>query len=101
MPTRICHVISSGAITSTEQTFTGACMITALGVFTDGSNDATVTIYDGTANTDKKIWYTKVVAVKNYGGRVWVAPAGIDTGIYTEITGTGAWAIVEYEKLLG
>ena len=50
---------SSGAVTDgTKQVRTGTCQLTGIVVFTDGSNDGTVTIYDGTADTDKKVWYT-------------------------------------------
>jgi len=72
------------------------CGITALGVFTDGTNNATVILYDNTAGSGTVIWECTVLGGEHYGGRVWVIPREISTGIYGVVSGTGASFIVEY-----
>lgn len=98
MPTELLPAIGSGAQTADAQIYTGAAKLSAVGVFTNGSDDFEVAIYDGTANTDKLIWKTKVTGADNYGGRVWFFPVGINTGIYVDVTGSNGTYVIEYLK---
>lgn len=98
MPVEQVPAILSGAQTGTLQIYTGLCGITCLGVFTNGSDDFEVTIWDSLSAAGKKIWATKVKGADHYGGRVWVAPGGMDIGIHAVVVGSGGWYVVEYIK---
>lgn len=65
-------------------------------VITDGTNAATVLIYDNTSAAGKKIAEFTVAGATGYGGRNWIFPVGYENGLYMDISGTGASAIVEY-----
>jgi hypothetical protein len=80
--------------------YTGACLLVSLLVITDGTNAATVILYDkasvtGIAATNKLCEFT-VPGASQYGGRNWTFPIRCATGIYADVTGTGATYIVEY-----
>lgn len=87
---------SSGEITSTATVKTGRCFLSAVEVITDGTNAATVTIYDNTTNAGKKLWEGVVPGASQYGGRNWTFPVLASIGLHCVISGTGASAIVEY-----
>lgn len=91
---------SSGTkeLTASGQAVTGGCWITGLQIVTDGTNAATVTLYDGTGTSGKKIgtfWLPGAL----YGDRYqWTFPRRCESGIYLSLSGTGASAIIEYRK---
>jgi hypothetical protein len=89
---------SSGEQTSDAQVMTGLGALTAVQLITDGTNAATVVCYDGTGTGGKKIGEYKVDGAVYYRGWAWVWPVSIETGIYCDVTGTGASYIVEYIK---
>ena len=99
MPTELLPAIGSGAQDANAQIYTGACKLTALGVFTNGSDDFQVALYDGTADTHKLLWICKVTGANHYGGRVWLFPDGVNTGIYAAVTGSNGQYVVEYLKV--
>lgn len=72
--------------------------LTAVLIITDGTNDATAIIYDNTSAAGKKIFEATVVGSANYGGRNFPFPVAARTGLYLELTGTGASAIIEFIK---
>ena len=88
--------MSSGELTSSQQVVTGNVYITAVTVITDGSNNATVTLYDNTAASGKVVAEFVIAGGDNQGGRVWSFPVLCTAGIYAAISGTGASCIVEY-----
>lgn len=98
-----CHALAfDGAaartMSASGQAVTGACWITGLQVVTNGSNDATITVYDGTSTSGKMIG-TYYVPGALYGDRaVWTFPRRADGGIYVTVSGTGASAVIEYRK---
>ena len=86
------------AMTSSGQAVTGACWITGLAVVTNGTNDATITVYDGTSTSGAMIG-TYYVPGALYGDRaVWTFPRRVNNGIYVNVSGTGASAVVEYRR---
>ena len=88
--------ISSGEITSSQIVKSGAGAISAITIITDGTNKATIILYDNTEASGKKIWEGSVAGTSEYGGRNFVFPVKFDNGLYCAITGTGASSIVEY-----
>jgi hypothetical protein len=90
--------ISSGEKTSDTIIHTGACRLTGIQIITDGTNDATVILYDNTSAAGKVLFQGTVEggAAIHYGGRNWTFPVSCNIGIYLDLTGTGASAIVEY-----
>ena len=89
---------STGKLTSSQVIVRRSGMLTSCLVRTDGTNAATVTIYDNTEASGKILGEWMVQGATGYGGRNW--PEGaftpFDNGLYISISGTGAWAIVEY-----
>lgn len=89
------------AISTGEKT-TSALILTGLGAFcgvvinTDGSNNATIIIYDNTSAAGKKIHEQVVLGADITGGIVKWPPTDVLNGLYLSISGTGASAIVEY-----
>jgi hypothetical protein len=89
----------SGAITSSSQACSGKCYLSGLTVYTDGTHDATVVVYDGTSTGGKEITRMKV-----FGGLFvdklppFAYPIFCNDGIYVSISGTDAGAIIEYMK---
>jgi len=95
--------LASTAITTGEQTadgamFSGSANITAIQVITDGTNDGKVVVYDNTAGSGKVVFECTVTGASHYGGRVFVPPIEVYTGIYADISGTGASYIIEYAR---
>lgn len=86
----------SGELTSSAIVKTGPCFCSAVLVITDGSNAATVILYDNTSAAGKKVWEGVIAGATGYGGRNWTFPVRCRNGIYCAISGTGASAIVEY-----
>jgi hypothetical protein len=93
------------AKTSYEKTvdatiYSGPCLLTSILIITDGTNAATVILYDLTsssgAGATNKLWEGTIAGATGYGGRNWTAPVRCTTGIYADVTGTGASYIVEY-----
>ena len=91
---------SSFEITSSATIAVGPCRLTSILIITNGSDDATVILYDKPSATGiaagNKVWEATVPAASQYGGRNWTFPVSCSSGIYCTISGTGASAIVEY-----
>jgi len=91
----------SGEITASQTIYSGSGFLTALMVYTDGTNDATVTLYDcKTGALGKVLVKLPIAGANDYGGRIWSERAfrSFSDGIYAVVSGTGASAIVEYLK---
>jgi hypothetical protein len=91
---------SSYEIVSDTQITTKGGYLTGIAVMTDGTNDATAILYDinssGDAAAGNKLAEVKVIGANNYGGRNFSSPVRFAKGLYLDLTGTGASAIVEY-----
>lgn len=88
---------TTGELSSSQLIYSGACYCSAIQIKTDGTNNATVTLYDNTSASGKKVFPTWVVAGASLiGGRNIIPMVQIDNGLYIEISGTNAKASVEY-----
>ena len=80
--------------------YAGACLLVSVLVITDGTNPATVLLYDKPSVTDiaaaNKLCEFTVPGASMYGGRNWTFPIRCTSGIYADVSGTGASYIVEY-----
>lgn len=86
--------ISSGVLSADTLIFTGKNRINALTVLTDGTNAATVEIYDNTSATGTKRVVGKCVGTGLINHIIFENPVLFENGIYVDITGTGATCIV-------
>ncbi len=86
---------TSGELTADGQVFTGPGRLASVLIITDGTNDATVFLYDNTSAAGTKLWEGKVKGADNYGGRNWVFPVLFTNGVYLDIEGTDASCICE------
>ena len=89
---------TSGELTGDGQVFTGPGRLTSVLIITDGTNDATVILYDNTSATGTKLWQGIVKGADNYGGRNWVFPVEFTNGVYRDLNGTGASCICEMAR---
>lgn len=91
--------VSSGVISSSQVVWAsgaGHQFVSAL-ILTDGSNAATVTAYDNATGAGGKVIFKGTVSgPSNFGGGDAGAPVNLSHGIYVEISGTGASAVVYY-----
>jgi hypothetical protein len=77
------------------------CLLGGVAVITDGSNAATLTVYDSEDETTvgrKAVWSNTDAGASNYGGIIFVVPVKMERGIYVVVSGTGAgFRIYEYK----
>ena len=79
----------SGTGTQSTQALTGRCRIKSIKVMNDAAVDKTVTFYDGTSNSAKKIHEVHVGAVnQNFDFDFHGAIA--NNGCYVEVSGSGS-----------
>jgi hypothetical protein len=89
----------TGLISSNTQVITGNAYILSVGVVADGTNAATVTVYDGTDASGAQITPPLVIGAGSYfGGEDWPVPVPLNKGIFVTISGTNAGAIIWYAK---
>lgn len=93
---------STYELTSDTQITTKPGVLCSCLILTDGTNDATVIIYDvdDVADIDptNKLFEWTVTGANNSGGRNWTSPVSFVSGLYMDITGTGASTIIEFGK---
>lgn len=90
--------LSTTNLTSSGQACSGRCYLSGMTVYTDGTNDATIIVYNGTSASGAEVTRYKVFGAL-YSDRVtWPYPIACQAGIYVAVSGTGAGAIVEYMK---
>ncbi len=87
---------SSDEKTSSVLLDTGAGVFAGVVINTNGSNDATIIIYDNTSAAGTKLHEQVVLAGDITGGFTPYPSIGYSTGLYLSIAGTGASAIVFY-----
>ncbi len=85
---------SSGEKTADTTIVTGRGLLCGVNIITDGVNDATVIIYDNTANSGTKLYEGGCDGAEN-SKLVWFdRPVQAYNGVRLDISGTGASAIV-------
>ena len=85
--------VSLGEQTSDGILFTGRSLLDSVLVLTNGTNDATVIIYDNTAASGKKLFEATVTGASNQAFFSFNNPVQVEKGMYLDITGTGASCI--------
>lgn len=90
--------VSTGKISSSSAVISGPGFLTDVIVRTDGSNAATVTLYDGTNTSGTEIFSTVVDGANYTGGWIFNFPLQFKTGIYVTISGTGAYCYIGYAR---
>jgi hypothetical protein len=86
---------STGILTSSSSIARAAGQLTGVLVITDGTNAATITLYDSTSSASGTVLFTATVPGTAYfGGATWEIPVRYTTGVYAVISGTGAKYIV-------
>ena len=88
--------VSTGVLNADTLIFTGRNRINALTVLTDGTNAATVDIYDNTSAANKIAVKGKCVGANLINHIIFENPVYVENGIYADVTGTGATFIVFY-----
>ena len=91
--------ITSGSLTGTTTLLTGRAFLNSVHLFGDGTNAATVTIYDNTAGSGTiiaKLVLPAATATALYEDFVPNKPIRGDTGLTVVVSGTGASAIVSF-----
>jgi hypothetical protein len=73
---------------------TGRALLGAVLVITDGTNAATVILYDNTAASGKKVFEAVVAGANNTGFFSFDHKVLCEDGLYLDITGTGASCII-------
>lgn len=86
----------SGEQTSSVTIDTGSGELRGVNINTDGSNNATVILYDNTAASGTKLWEQVILGTDITGGFFDGFGIEYDTGIYLSISGTGASANVYF-----
>ncbi len=85
---------SSGVQNADALIATGRNRVNAVTVITDGTNAATVELYDNTAASGTKRVVGKCVGANLVNHIIFENPVLFESGIYADVTGTGATYIV-------
>lgn len=88
--------ISTGVLNADTLIFTGRNRINAITVITDGTNAATVDLYDNTSAANKIAVKAKCAGADLINHFIFENPVIMENGIYADVTGTGATFIVFY-----
>lgn len=86
--------ISSGVQTTDQLLWTGRNRINAITVFGDGTNAASLAIYDNTSAANKIAAQVKHKAADVQTHIIFENPVLCENGIYADVTGTNASYIV-------
>lgn len=88
--------LNTGVLSANSLTATGRNRINAVSLFGNGTNTATLDIYDNTSATGKIAVRVQVRASDYQNHVIFTQPVLMDNGIYNQLTGTGANYIVYY-----
>jgi hypothetical protein len=86
--------ISTGVLNADTLIWTGKNRVNAITVLTDGTNAATVDLYDNTSASGKIGAKGKCVGTGLINHIIFENPVLFENGIYADVTGTGATFIV-------
>jgi len=88
--------ISTGVLSADTLISNGRNRINAITVFTNGTNTATIDIYDNTSATGKIAVVGKCLGANLINHIFFENPVLVENGIYADVTGTGATFILFY-----
>lgn len=86
--------ISTGVLNADTLIWTGRNRVNAITVLTDGTNAATVDLYDNTTGSGTIRVKSKCVGANLVNHILFDNPVLFENGIYADVTGTGATFIV-------
>ncbi len=90
---------SSGLKTSSAAIVPGPCFFYGVEIITDGTNPATVIVYDhASAASGTEAFKGTVAGTNNFGGILNAMPVNMQYGIYATVSGTGAAFIIYYRS---
>jgi hypothetical protein len=89
---------SSGLKSADAQILTGSGQCISIIAIGDGTNEATIDVYDGTSSSGTLIAKIVVDAGAVYESFSPSYPIQVTTGIYLDVTGTGAKAVVHFSR---
>lgn len=92
----IVGAICSGEKTADAAIYSAPCLLAAVLVITNGTDDAKLIIYDNTSAAGKVVLEITVTGSDNYGGVIYNFPKIMNIGIYCDVSGTGASYIIDY-----
>jgi len=87
---------SSGVLSSDTLIFTGKQRVNAVTVLTDGTNAGTVELKDGTTSAGTTKITGKCVGASLINHILFDNPVVFETGLFADLTGTGATCIVYF-----
>lgn len=88
--------ISTGVLNADTLIWTGRNRVNAITVLTDGTNAVTVELYDNTAASGTKRVVGKCLGANLINHIIFENPVLFESGIYADVTGTGATFIVYF-----
>lgn len=94
MAQMVCY--SAGLKTASESVLTGKGSLCGIEIITDGTNDASATVYDETSASGTVLYRGTIRGSSQFGGVTFNPPVRYTTGIYVLFYGTGASYIVHY-----
>lgn len=86
--------ISTGVLNQDTLIWTGRNRVNAITILTDGTNAATVSLYDNTSAANKIAIQGKCLGANLVNHMIFENPVLFENGIYADVTGTGATFIV-------
>lgn len=88
---------STGVLNSDTLIMDGKAIVAGIQIITDGTNDATLILYDNTAASGKEVFKASLTGT-NDPLYISLPDGGVrcDNGLYADVTGTGAEFIVHY-----
>ena len=89
--------ICSGKKTASETIHSVRCAMTSIILCTDGTNDASIVIQDGSGGTVLREF--TISGSENFGGNAINYPVYASSGIDVTLTGTGAFYFIDYIRL--
>jgi hypothetical protein len=89
---------SSGLLSADAAVSTAGGQLCGVLIVTDGSNDATVIVYNNASAASGNVLFKgKVAGAANFGGATWETTIRYNAGLYVDVTGTGAAYILYYK----
>lgn len=90
------YSFSSGEKTTDAAIVNGKGLLCGIHVITDGTNDATVIVYDNTSAAGTKLFEAVVAGANDAQLFDFSVPVKAQIGIYVDVSGTGASYIVYF-----
>lgn len=90
------NVISSGLESSSSIISSEPSWLAGVEIITNGTDPATVTVYDNTEDSGVILFKGTVAGASNFDSINFQNPVRADDGLYLDLSGTGATSIVYF-----